>query len=136
MVGHATPLDPRTADCAAETVREALDVGGPRWWRRLIGATGDVLATAIDASVDGLGDGVVTVASAAMPGARDVVLVPGNHASMLARLLPFGDEVPPAIPVVLERLEEEPRDADETRSGSTAAPAATRRSRAETPVDG
>ncbi len=123
VVGHATPLDPHAADRMATAVREALDVGGPRWWRRLVGATGNAVATAIDGTVDGLGDGVVTIASASLPGASDVVLVAGNHASMLARVLPVGEGVPPAIPVVLDRLDRADADADANAPAASPPPA-------------
>ncbi len=66
-----------------------------------------------------LGDGVVPVSSAVMPGATDVVVVEANHRSMVrtveldeaikrARGLPQGPP-PPAIAVVLDRL----KDADD-----------------------
>ena len=106
VVAHATPLDPAEADRAAAAIRRrTIGVGGPGWWRRTVTAAGDLLAMAIDGGVDGLGDGVVTIASARMPGVADgdVVLVPGNHATMLSRLLPVGDR-PSALPVVLDRL--------------------------------
>ncbi len=58
----------------------------------------------------GLGDGVVPVASAALPGVEDVVELGANHRAMVRRL-PFsgggGDgraATPPAIPVILDRL--------------------------------
>ncbi len=104
VVAHATPLDPLEADRIASSIRgRAAGVGGPRWWRRANAPRGAHLAAAVDGGVDGLGDGVVTIASARMPGAEDVVLVPGNHATMLARLLPVGGR-PTAVAVVLDRL--------------------------------
>lgn len=105
IIAHATPVGPDRADRAAIAVRNTFtDVRGPKWWRRLLGGLGNVIAVSIDTSVESLGDGVVTLASARLTGVPDVVIVAANHATMLAKLLPFGDGVPPAIPVVLDRL--------------------------------
>ncbi len=74
-----------------------------------------------------LGAGVVPIASAALPGVGDVVELNANPRAMVRRLPfanpprpPAGDDdadpgVPPAIPVILERLARPP--------GATAAPA-------------
>jgi len=74
------------------------------------GAPADLFAMA-----DTLGDGVVPIASAALPGVDDVVEVGANHRAMVRRL-PFtgtgpaweagvpAAAPPPAIPVILERL--------------------------------
>lgn len=52
---------------------------------------------------EGLGDGVVPVASLAMPGAPPPILVQATHRGLLARLFP-DDPRPPAIPIILETL--------------------------------
>ncbi|MHC4808964.1 MAG: esterase/lipase family protein [Planctomycetota bacterium] len=118
VVAHATPLEPSEARHASTAIRRRVGgVGGPRWWRRTVIAAGDLLAMAIDGGVDGLGDGVVTIASARMPGAEDVVLVPGNHATMLSRLLPVGGR-PSAVPVVLDRLDRPSGDAPGDAAGT------------------
>jgi len=123
VVAHASPVAPEGADRAAAAVRRTLgDVRGPRWWRRFVGGVGNVIAAGIDGSVDGLGDGVVSIASACLPGVSDVVIVTGNHASMLARLLPFGDELPPAAAVVLDRLRREAVTAASDVPAANAAP--------------
>lgn len=60
--------------------------------------------------VSGLGDGLVPIESARLAGVPDTVVVEANHLSMIVNLLP-SDSVPPAIPIVLERLAEiEPVD--------------------------
>lgn len=63
-----------------------------------------------------LGDGVVPVSSAVMPGATDIVIVEANHRSMI-RSVELGEAIsrftgrpkgpePPAIAIVLDRLKE------------------------------
>ncbi len=56
---------------------------------------------------EGLGDGVVPLASLSMPEAPPPVVVSGSHRGMLVRT-PFSEEesVPPAIPEILSILEE------------------------------
>lgn len=65
--------------------------------------------------VDAFGDGVVSLASALLPGVEDHVLLQGNHRTMLRRMgarailrartgrAPDGP-LPPALPVILDRL--------------------------------
>ena len=54
-----------------------------------------------------IGDGVVSTASAASPWTRDIVFVEATHRSMLTDIpCPIrGDSPPPAIEIVLDRLE-------------------------------
>lgn len=70
--------------------------------------------------IDAFGDGVVSVASARLSGVEDHVELAGNHRTMLRRLtpkdvlrarrgLPPDSPLPPAIPVILERLGRDPR---------------------------
>jgi pimeloyl-ACP methyl ester carboxylesterase len=54
---------------------------------------------------EGLGDGVVPVASLAIPGAPAPILVPASHRGMLVRLLPNAPE-PPAIQCIVRVLAE------------------------------
>lgn len=56
-------------------------------------------------SAPALGDGVVAVDSLPVPGAPPPILVTASHRGMLARLFEDEDE-PPAIPVILELLDE------------------------------
>jgi pimeloyl-ACP methyl ester carboxylesterase len=62
---------------------------------------------------EGLGDGVVTLDSARIPGAPPPLVVNASHRGMVARLLQ-GDPEPPAIPVILATL----RGWDAQRMGS------------------
>lgn len=52
---------------------------------------------------EGLGDGVVTLDSARIPGGPPPLVVNASHRGMVARLLP-GDAEPPAIPAILTIL--------------------------------
>jgi pimeloyl-ACP methyl ester carboxylesterase len=54
---------------------------------------------------EGLGDGVVPVASLAIPGAPAPILVPASHRGMLVRLFP-NDSEPPAIRCIVRVLAE------------------------------
>jgi hypothetical protein len=66
-------------------------------------AGGAALAPECSAAAGGwLGDGLVTLDSAMLLGVHDVVVLPGGHRSLLLKRRP--GEVPPAIPVILERL--------------------------------
>jgi pimeloyl-ACP methyl ester carboxylesterase len=67
------------------------------------------------AIISALGDGVVSLASAILPGVADHVRLAGNHRTMLRRLCPGAvlrartgrapaGQDPPAIPVILDRL--------------------------------
>ena len=52
-----------------------------------------------------LGDGLVTLDSALLPGVEDTVVLPGNHQSILMKWRP--GEVPPAVEVIVDRLTRE-----------------------------
>jgi hypothetical protein len=56
--------------------------------------------------VSGLGDGLVPIESARIESVADTVVVEANHVSMIVNLVP-SDSLPPAIPIVLERLSRE-----------------------------
>lgn len=55
-------------------------------------------------AVRGLGDGVVSLDATRLPGVTDVVVVEANHTSMITRSGADETELPPAIPIILERL--------------------------------
>jgi len=54
---------------------------------------------------DGLGDGLVTVDSTRLDGV-DHRIVPGNHVSMIRNLSEDSNRIPPAIPLIIQRLED------------------------------
>lgn len=59
----------------------------------------------LGAAVRGLGDGLVTIDSARLDGVDDFVIVGADHQSMIVNTF-SGDTVPPAIPIILDRLAE------------------------------
>jgi len=56
---------------------------------------------------DGLGDGLVTVESTRLVGVPHITLK-GTHLSIIRNVLASSDRVPPAVPVIVERLTGEP----------------------------
>jgi pimeloyl-ACP methyl ester carboxylesterase len=68
---------------------------------------GGVLAAcraALESLADGVGDGCVSVSSARLDGVADFVTVAGTHLSTVRNVLESSNTVPPAVPLVLERL--------------------------------
>jgi hypothetical protein len=99
LVAPPAHLAAGLATAAAETGSAALGRELAAWWSTV---------------GQDLGDGVVSLASAGIPGGPPPLVVEASHRGMLARLLP-GDTEPPAIAPILALL----RDWD-TRSRATA----------------
>jgi len=99
LVAPPAHLAAGLATAAAETGSAALGRELSAWWSTI---------------GQDLGDGVVSLASAAVPGGPPPLVVEASHRGMLARLLP-GDPEPPAIAPILALL----RDW-ETRGRATA----------------
>jgi len=76
------------AQAAADTQSAELGETLDAWWSSL---------------ADGLGDGVVTLESLALPEAAPPIIVEASHRGMFLRYLP-GDPQPPAIPHVIAAL--------------------------------
>ena len=65
----------------------------------------DALLARIDAMTDQVGDGVVPVSSTPLEGIDDYHLIEANHRSALRTLPVLSTEpVPPAIPIIVDRL--------------------------------
>ncbi|MFW5652679.1 MAG: esterase/lipase family protein [Planctomycetota bacterium] len=64
----------------------------------------DNLESGLRAVVSGVGDGAVSLVSTRLEGVTDQVIVEANHFGMLRNVIPGSDRVPPAIPVILDRL--------------------------------
>ena len=62
------------------------------------------VSRALQAMVNGLGDGIVSINSARLEGVTDIVTVEADHIGLIANVIP-SDRTPPAIPIVLDRLE-------------------------------
>ena len=65
----------------------------------------DAASRALQAMVSGLGDGIVSTESTHLKGVDDFVSVSADHIGLIVNAFP-SDDVPPAIPIVVERLEE------------------------------
>ena len=61
--------------------------------------------SALQSLSDGVGDGVVSIESARLAGVDDFVTVEGNHLSMIRNVTASSTRLPPAIPIVLDRLD-------------------------------
>ena len=105
IIGRLGPRDPRWA----------TDLADEPWLRAIVGDDNlDRALHELATASDEIGDGVVTVESAQLPGAADVVHVEASHRGMLRTMQieqtarrvagePVHD-TPPAIPVILDRL--------------------------------
>jgi len=113
IVGRAVPfedLDPRV-------------IAGTGALEQLVGhRDAEAIGSGLERLKGELGDGVVPVSSAVMPGATDIVIVGANHRSMIRAVelgqafqrmtgKPEGPE-PPAIAVVLDRLRDAATDSE------------------------
>jgi pimeloyl-ACP methyl ester carboxylesterase len=105
IAGRISPFDSGDVDRWVKRMRNAADLhSAPNWLRRLADNDGKGLTGLAESTVSGLGDGLVTIESARLEGVDDFVIVGGNHVSMIVN---FGDDVPPAIPIILDRLARE-----------------------------
>jgi len=87
-----------------KTRRFAESQEAPVWLREWASEQNEKRAAGmIESTIDGLGDGCVTLDSAKLQGVEDVVVVKANHVGMLLRIGP-SKATPPAIPIVLDRL--------------------------------
>lgn len=101
-------------DCRVR-IAEALETD---FARHVLGDQAASLRATVDAAAQTLGDGCVPLAATSLPGVTDVVRVEADHRSMIARIEPLEKarellgkkrDVPPAIPVILERLNDKAR---------------------------
>jgi len=82
-----------------------------------VSETADEVAEALDDLVAGLGDGCVPVQSTHLAGVDDHTVVPGNHLTIIRNFSIDDERIPPAVPIILDRLKQ---DKD---SGSRSKPA-------------
>ncbi len=104
VAGHVSPLNERQLKEMLEQGRalaERDDV--PRWVRTLSKSINTGL---LGAAVRRLGDGTVSIDSAKLQGVEDFVVIKADHIGMIVNVAP-SDRTPPAIPIILDRLEEE-----------------------------
>ncbi len=106
--GRLSPVSQADVEALAQRIRKVAESRkAPKWLRAWAGANEAELADSLQGAIRGLGDGVVTIDSARLKGVDDVVLVEANHLSMLMTLT---DSMPPAIPIVLDRLHQQSDD--------------------------
>lgn len=95
------------AGIASPLTRERLDVAAESWARTLPDnrqAWLDDLRQRLDTTTDLIGDGVVPLESARLPGVEDTITVNATHLSMIRNVLRGSRRVPPAIPLMRARL--------------------------------
>jgi pimeloyl-ACP methyl ester carboxylesterase len=118
VAGRMSPLTPSdVADLADQLRRTARSANAPKWLTDLLDDAEADAADLLDEAVRGVGDGCVTLDSARLSGVTDVEIVEANHVSMIVNVVPTSRKVPPAIPIILERLREQadPREPDASR---------------------
>ncbi|MHC4107686.1 MAG: hypothetical protein ACYSTY_06335, partial [Planctomycetota bacterium] len=102
VAGHVSPVD-------EEQLKEMLEQGKaladrddvPGWVRTLSKSLNSGL---LGAAVRKLGDGTVSIDSAKLEGVEDFVVIAADHIGMIVNVAP-SDRTPPAIPIILDRLE-------------------------------
>ena len=109
IAGRVIPFSPKQVELAAGGARcIAQTTLAPRWVREIASTSaGRKVCAKLDAAVDVIGDGVVTIHSAQLKGVEDMVIVNGNHMSVLTSI-GDGQRLPRAIPIILDRLTRDP----------------------------
>ncbi len=107
IAGRLSPVsEERLHDMANHARRLARSDVAPRWLQRMADSPEtDLVTSLLAAAVRGLGDGLVTLESARLAGVDDFVVVEAEHLTMILNVLP-SERTPPAIPIVIDRLEE------------------------------
>ena len=96
IAGVATPLPKESLDRLAAHIQAEPDAARRGVLEKFQQAMTEVAA--------GAGDGCVSVNSARLAGVTDFVTVSGTHLSAVRNVLASSTNVPPALPLVLERL--------------------------------
>jgi triacylglycerol esterase/lipase EstA (alpha/beta hydrolase family) len=106
IAARLSPVEGERAKWLAGKVRSlASSSMAPSWLHDY--AVNDVaksIEQATDHAIDGLGDGCVSMESAKLDDVQDVTTVRATHLGMILNI-GGGREMPPAIPIVLDRLE-------------------------------
>jgi pimeloyl-ACP methyl ester carboxylesterase len=116
IAARISPVEGERAKWLGGKVRSlASSSMAPSWLQDY--AVNDVaksIEQATDNAIDGLGDGCVSMESANLDGVKDVTAVRATHLGMILNV-GGGEDVPAAIPIVLDRLE---RPLDSTADAS------------------
>ncbi len=108
IAGQMSPIDESSVSSLTSKARAlAEDSDAPDWFKKWIAKADKQTTAFVDEVVRGMGDGCVTIDSAQLDGVNDFIVLEANHVSLIVNLLPEQKDVPPAIPVVLDRLADE-----------------------------
>ncbi|MDH3583551.1 MAG: hypothetical protein OER86_04985, partial [Phycisphaerae bacterium] len=99
IAGNASPVSEAGIGRVADNLKERF---GDRLEERI-----EKISSSLQSLSSGMGDGAVSLASTRLEGVDDYHVVRANHLSMLRSLIPGSPSVPPAIPIILERLTQE-----------------------------
>ncbi len=107
IAGRVSPLSvPELESLTTRMKQLARSDAAPPWLREWADLADTTPASSmLEAAIGGLGDGLVTIESTRLAGVDDFVVVEGNHISMIANLSRSSDRTPPAIELILDRLE-------------------------------
>jgi hypothetical protein len=99
-------IEPTALNDMMSAARKLSDTdNAPQWLRDLVSEASEEKACGlISDAINGLGDGCVTLESAKLEGVDDFTIVAANHMTMIVNGSSSDEKVPPAIPLVLERL--------------------------------
>ncbi len=97
IAGDASPFDQMKMMQAVEAIRNDVSEDAAESINALMKGLNDL--------ADGVGDGCVSLESTRLTGVDDYTIVPGTHLTMI-RNAPWqsDDRIPPAVPIILERL--------------------------------
>jgi|GEM_PF-316886 len=96
VAGIASPVSDERLDSLSETLTNL--VGEEQ--SQTVQDIRDLLTTVSD----GIGDGCVSLKSASLEGVDDFTVVNDNHITMLGNLINGSQRIPPAVPIILDRL--------------------------------
>lgn len=98
IAGSASPIQEEALDAMVDQ----FDSKGPTKFGPILDGT--EIKKSLEDLIDGLGDGCVSLESARLEGVSDFVVVEANHLSMIKNYSEKSERVPPAVPIILERL--------------------------------
>jgi len=105
IAGRMSPIDESSVSSLTSKARAIAEKSdAPAWLKKWIAKADKQTTVFVDELVRGIGDGCVTIDSAQLDGVEDFVVLEANHVSLIINLLPEQRNIPPAIPIVLERL--------------------------------
>jgi hypothetical protein len=95
IAGISSPWNEQDIDRWVDTVRQQLSDGNSEW--------ADKLGETLVSMTHGLGDGLVTVESTRLEGVPHRT-VDGTHLSMIRNIITDSPRIPPAVPIIIDKL--------------------------------